>query len=68
MINKGRKKTLSGADTYNAKFSESDVIEIKTLLKNNISQKDIANKFNENPVVICKIKTGKSYKNVQETE
>ena len=59
MLRKGRRVDLRGEARPNAKLSEKDVKHIKTMLKNGIYQKNIAELYNVNQTLISAIKTGK---------
>lgn len=53
----------SGVKNNNSKLSEKEVLEIKELLKTNITQKDIAKKYNVGKNAIFMIKHNITWKN-----
>ena len=58
-IKHNRDVQITSENHYNAKLKNKDVIEIKSLLKNNIKQKSIAEIFNVDASLISKIKNKK---------
>lgn len=55
---------LSGENRYNAKLTNNDVLEIKSLLQNGTKITEIAEKFNVNRITINDIKLGKTWKHL----
>lgn len=53
-----------GVRSHSAKLTESKVVEIRKLLDQKISQKEIASKFNVSVMSISKIKNSKSWKHL----
>lgn len=54
-----------GRKHHNAKLTEEDVKEIKIMLKNGVSRKDIMNKFNVSYKNLSKIANNKTWKHVE---
>ncbi len=65
-INKKRIKGYArrGEKNSKCKLKEVDVLEIKKLLKTNITQDEIAKKFNVTQVAISKIKCNKNWRSI----
>jgi len=65
MCLKNRQSSAIGSHNYNAKLSEDDVIKIIELLKNNMNQREIADKFLVTQTTITYIKKYKTWKHVK---
>jgi hypothetical protein len=68
MINKRRHRTNPsiGEKSGRAKLKESDVIEIKRLIKLNLSMSSIANKYGVSPRAIRSIKDNENWKHIKD--
>lgn len=55
-----------GSNNPRAKLTEKDVIEIKRLIKNGVTNREIARKFNIGETTIAQIKTKKRWKHVED--
>jgi len=65
MINKHNKLHSNGESNPNSKLKEQDVIQIKILLKDgNLTQREIAKKFNINETNIYQIKKQKIWRHI----
>lgn len=57
-------KDYKGESNPCAKLSEKDILEIRFLLKRNISQKNIAQKYGVHRTIISRIKSNKIWKHI----
>jgi hypothetical protein len=60
-----RQRNVKGERVHTAKLTESDVSEIRMLIKNGLSNKEVAIIFNVSDMTISGIKTNRTWKHVE---
>jgi len=66
MHKKGRANILKGQEAPGSKLTEFQIMEIKKLLKQNITLQDIADKFNVHIFTISDIKNNRTWKHIKD--